>query len=97
MAKQLKRPLAKVNERDRNLLSQSVLVLSSETIRYTRKVYGMIDLLGDLGGVIEIVMLFFGFFLYPISEHSFNLEAIKKLFFASTSDETLFEAMTEDQ
>ena len=35
-------------------------------------------------------MICFGFMLYPISEHSFYLKAIKKLFIAKTSDESLF-------
>jgi hypothetical protein len=40
----------------------------AETQTHKRKVYGFLDLLGDLGGVTEIVMIVFGFFLFSISE-----------------------------
>lgn len=50
----------------------------------------MFDLLGDLGGVTEVIMICFGFMLYPISEHSFYLKAFKKLFLAKTADENIF-------
>jgi len=43
------------------------------------------DLLGDLGGVTEVVMICFGFFLFPIAEHSFTMKAIKNLYLARTS------------
>jgi len=65
-------------------------VLHNEKITHTRKVYGVLDLLGDFGGVTEVIMLCFGFFLYPIAEHSFILKATKRLYLARTSDTTLF-------
>lgn len=52
--------------------------------------YGFLDLLGDLGGVTEVLMLVFGFFLFPISEHSFYVHAASLLYFAKTEDEKLF-------
>lgn len=59
-------------------------------VSHERRVYGYFDLLGELGGVMEVLVLFFGFFLFPISEHSFYLNAIKKLFFAKTKDDDIF-------
>lgn len=41
-----------------------------------RKIYGFFDLIGDLGGVIEVFLVFFGLFIYPISEYSFDMKAI---------------------
>ena len=35
-------------------------------------------------------MICFGFFLYPISEHSYFLKAIRKLYLARTSKNDLF-------
>lgn len=67
------------------------MVLTSESRQYERKIYNTIDLLGDLGGVIEIIMVAFGFIFYPISQHSFVIEATKRLFLANTSDDSLFE------
>ena len=69
--------------------------LKAEEVKHTRKIYGIIDLLGDLGGVTEIVMLVFGFFLFPISEHNFYLQATKRLFLAKTADDNLFQPVKE--
>jgi len=35
-------------------------------------------------------MIIFGFFLFPISEHSFYLKAARMLYYARTKDEKLF-------
>jgi hypothetical protein len=48
------------------------------------------DLLGDLGGITEVIMIIFGTFLFSISEHSFYLTASQKLFYAKTSDNEVF-------
>jgi hypothetical protein len=42
-----------------------------------------------LGGVFEICIMTYGVILFKISDHSFTMYAIKKLFLASTSDESL--------
>jgi len=55
-----------------------------------RQIFGWFDLLGKLGGITNVMMLLFGFFLFGISEHSFTLKAAKKLFIARTRDEKLF-------
>jgi hypothetical protein len=43
-----------------------------------------------LGGIVEVIMIIFGFFLFPISEHSFYLKAARMLYYARTKDEKLF-------
>ena len=48
------------------------------------------DLLGDLGGVLEILTLVAGFFVLPISEQSFYLKAVSELYLAKTKDKSLF-------
>lgn len=53
-------------------------------MQHQRKIYGWLDLLADLGGVTEVVMICFGVFLFPIAHHSFYLKAIKKLFLVRT-------------
>ena len=59
-------------------------------VAHERRIYSFLDLMGDLGGVLEIVSVVFGFFLFCISEHSFNMGAIQKLFLAKTKDVKLF-------
>ena len=57
---------------------------------HQRAVYGFIDLLGDLGGVLEVIMVLTGAILMPIAEHHFTLQAAKRIFMARTKDSKLF-------
>jgi hypothetical protein len=56
----------------------------------SRKIFGWLDLLGKLGGITKVCMMLFGFFVYPISEHSYVIKAAKKLFIARTRDGSIF-------
>ena len=49
------------------------------------------DLLGDVGGVLEAVTIFIGVFLYPISEFAFIIKASSQLFNIKTSKSSLDE------
>ena len=51
------------------------MYISENNVKYSRSTYDFLDLLGDLGGVVEVISIVFGIFLYPISEHSFVLVA----------------------
>ena len=64
----------------------TVVKLQSLKTEHQRKVYGFLGFIGDIGGVTEIVMKLFGFFVLPFSEFSFNLKAMKKLFLVRTTD-----------
>ena len=77
-------------EKSPRLLYRTQIFLMSEEITHGREVYGFMDLLGDLGGVTEVIMLVFGIFLFPISEHSYTVQAAKKLFLAKAKDDKLF-------
>lgn len=66
------------------------VVLANSGLVHRRRVYSIFDLMGDLGGVIEILLIVFNIMFLPMAEHSFNLKAIKKLFLARTKDEELF-------
>ena len=48
------------------------------------------DLVGDLGGVIDLIIFVFGLFLYPYSQYSYNLEMQRYLYKARTNDVKLF-------
>jgi hypothetical protein len=60
---------------DAMMLYVSSVWLHSEQYKLTRQIYNVFDLLGDLGGVTEVIMIVFGFVLFSISEHSFYLTA----------------------
>ena len=59
-------------------------------MNHERAIYSLLDLLGDLGGVTEVMMIVFCFVILPISEHSFVVKAMKKLYIARTKDTDLF-------
>lgn len=44
-----------------------------------RQAYNIFDVIGDLGGVLEIMIMFIGIIFFPIAEHSFNIKFINKL------------------
>ena len=52
-------------------------------------------MLGDLGGVTEVIMLCLGIFLFPISESSYNMMSTKRMFLARTKDEKFFDEADE--
>lgn len=71
-------------------LYRVVYKLSERETRHIRVAYGILAFIGDLGGVAELLVLVFGFFIYPISKFSFNVAAIEKWFLVRTSDASLF-------
>jgi hypothetical protein len=74
-----------------NMIGQVKIVLDSNSIEHERSRYNLLDLLGDLGGVLEVFMLVFGLIAFPISEFSFVMKAISILFLARTKDNDLFD------
>ena len=60
-------------------------------MEYTHIKYGFGDFLSDIGGVSELIIFCFGIFLYPLSENSFLLKAIKKLYTARTRNMILLQ------
>ena len=46
------------------VIYSTVLILGQTGMQHNRAKYGALDLLGDLGGVLEVIMILFGFALY---------------------------------
>lgn len=82
---------------DLNLLFISEMVLDQLGIHHYRQRYTFFALLGDTGGILEISMIFFGMFLYPISKHSFVLTAAKKLYMVRTTCDNLFNQLEDKE
>ena len=76
-------------DKEPHKLMTSIFFLSSISKMHERKVYSFLELIGDLGGVLEILLLIFGIFINPISEFSFYMKAIKKMFLIRTQDRTM--------
>ena len=66
------------------------MLLDEDIITHERHVYGFLEVIGDLGGVLEVVLAFFSWILIPVAEHKFILKALKKLYLVKTSDSELF-------
>ena len=53
-------------------------------ILHKRVAYGIIDLLGDLGGVLEVIVAVLGVMILPISKYSFELKVLENMFIVHT-------------
>ena len=51
--------------------------------------YGLSHAMSALGGIMSLVMIMFRAALYPISQHMYYWNAIKRLFLARTSSQDL--------
>lgn len=64
--------------------------MDQEGVETEREVYALLDLLGDLGGASEILLIVFGIIFYPISEFSFKIKAFQKLYLAKSKNMNIF-------
>ena len=53
-------------------------------MQHSRRIYSILALFGDFGGLKDCILFFFGLLLAPYQEHFFLLKAIKKLYFVVT-------------
>ena len=60
--------------------------MQDEATYHERDVFNVLDLIGEMGGVIEILIIVFGVLIFPISRQSFILNASSQLFKARTED-----------
>ena len=49
-------------------------------LEHQRTVYNFVSFIGDLGGVLELLLFIFGILLFPWNEHSFFVKVLNKLF-----------------
>ena len=62
----------------------------AEKFMISKEVYTLVDTLGDIGGLVEIILALAGLIVTPIAYHSYVLKSISKLYTAKTKDSTLF-------
>ena len=53
------------------------------------------DVIGDLGGVMDIFILIAGVFVCPVTEFSYYMTAFRNLFLARTSDSGIFKTSSK--
>jgi hypothetical protein len=59
-------------------------------VEHTREVYDLLNLISDLGGVMNIVTTCAAMLIYSISEHSFIVRALQNLYLAKTKHFNMF-------
>ena len=64
--------------------------LSTKVKESSRSYYNMLNLIGDLGGVLEIFIFLFGIIFFKISAFSLQLKLFEKLFIAYTEINDVF-------
>ena len=78
---------SKVWGRDDVILYINYEISSVETT-HERDVYKILDVLEAMGGINEVFVFTVGIIVFPISEFSYNLKLIQKLFLVTTSDDS---------
>ena len=69
-----------------NLVFAHEFIMDKLTTQYERKVYDTLSLFGELGGVFELFLLIFGFFLEPWATFSFQLKVLNRLYTVRTNN-----------
>lgn len=57
----------------KNIILRINFYLSDSFKYHQRYVYNFIDLLGDLGGILEVIMVASGALFFPIAQHHYVL------------------------
>ena len=73
------------------------MVLSSTRVNHDRRIYGWLDLLGDMGGVQGALCVCLEFMLLPIAHHCYILAVMKRLFLGQTRDKSLFKTQKKNK
>ena len=55
-------------------------------VMHSRKEYNFIDLLGDVGGIQNILTLLCGFFFFRLSQFAMQLDSFNRLFVLDEKD-----------
>ena len=81
---------------------QTILILDATTYKYERIVYAFVDVIADLGGVMDIFLAIFALFFDPYTELAFNTDALSKFYSAKSKnkisgDENKVEPITADK
>jgi len=69
-------------EGNESTLLWHTLLLDSVEIHHEKTVYGILDLIGDLGGVADIFFFGIGLIILPFSSYGYYLKTLGLLYFA---------------
>lgn len=66
------------------------MMLDPRVEMHTRQISNVLDLLGELGGVLDVMVLLVFFFVAPVAEHSYFMAVFNKLYLAKTKSSNVF-------
>ena len=72
---------------------EQYFLLDDMVVEHSRIAYNLVILLGDLGGVSGVLIFLAGFLTEAISEQSFILKYIEKMYLAKTTSQNIFKEM----
>ena len=81
---------------NRRILYSSFHLLEPSLAVHNRSVFSILDLIGNIGGVQEIIAFLF-IFLFTVSEQSFVLQFISQMYFARTKQIDIITNDKEDE
>jgi hypothetical protein len=64
--------------------------LTAAKYSHKRRIYNIENLMGDMGGILEIFTFLLEWLIVPISAHSFFMQATQFLFLARVEDPNFF-------
>jgi hypothetical protein len=79
-----------VIEADPGVLFEMIYWCEARKLKHNRKVYTLLDMLEEIGGLIEALMLIVALMILPISDQSFYLSVARRLYKARVYDTNFF-------
>ena len=67
-------------------LYSAITFVDTEMAVHKRQVYNSLDLIGDMGGVLEAAIFMFGLLLYPLTHQMFTLKMASQIYLALTAE-----------
>lgn len=83
------------NQKNPYAILNFVVSMADQVQKTSRKVYNVVDLASELGGILGILRPLMLVLVGPISSFSFNLKALQKVFIARTNDSSLFKTNSQ--
>lgn len=82
-------------DENRNTVFNMDIHLDQRVDMHTRIISNIFDLLGELGGVLEVVVCIFLLFLYPFIRYNYFMKVFNSLYLAKTRNPTVFDQIEE--
>ena len=85
------------NQQNPNTIFETILVLDQNGKQHNRQVYNIMDLLGDIAGIYELITLSIAILINKIAKESFVIVALKKFFFVKSKYRQIFDVKAKNE